>query len=115
MRPSLVAAVALLGLVTGCDGGGDRPKGGAKATRAKSGEPVPYVVTGSRTSNDVNLWSDAERSEPKAKHKVPSGTKVKILEKREMPGSRGATMCRVRAATGEEGWIPEKFVEYRDE
>jgi len=74
---------------------------------------VPYVVSGSKNSNTANLWSDAERSAAKPAHKIPSGTKVKILETKELDRSRGGTVYRVKAVTGEEGWIPEKFVEFR--
>jgi len=113
MRIWATAAAAILALVAGC--GGDAPrKQKAPKPKAKSAQAW-YALSGSRTSNNVSLWSDAERSESKPKHKIPDGTKVTIIKRDEQPKSRGSTMCLVRAVTGEEGWIPEKFLEQRDE
>jgi hypothetical protein len=107
-------AMAALALTAGACGGRERLERKLKASQEAEIPKVPYVVSGSRTGTTVNLWSDSGRTESKPAHKIPSGTKVKILETKEESKSRGGTMCRVRAVTGEEGWIPDKFIEYRE-
>lgn len=85
------------------------------AKRAQKAEipKVPYLVNPKSPLPDVRLWRDAERSDKLPTHKVPKETKIKILEFKEMPRTRGATMYKVKCVTGEEGWVPHFCVEFR--
>jgi hypothetical protein len=59
------------------------------------------------------LWRNAERSDKKGIARVPKGTKCKILKTKELERTRGGTMYKVKAVTGEEGWIPGFCIEFR--
>ena len=111
MRRIVVGLVLGACTVTGCGGNRKAWSDARKDREAAEVPKVPYLVQAG--SPMVNLWSDKGRTEPKARHHVPAGTKCQILESEDVDKSRGKTMYRVRVPTGEEGWVPSMCIEYR--
>ena len=75
---------------------------------------VPYLVNPRSSDPDIGLWSDAERSAKAPQHRVASGTRVRVIDKKELPRSRGKTMHLVETKDGRKGWVPEFCIEYRE-
>lgn len=115
MRSTLtfaLAAVMLLVLAAGC---GKRKTWTSvrKAQDEKDVPKVPYLVNSKSRNPEVVLWRTPERTAKKGIARVPNGTKCKILDSKEMARTRGKTMYKVKAVTGEEGWCPGFCIEYR--
>jgi len=85
----------------------------AKDQGKKEIPKVPYIVNPRSPAPDVVLWRKAERSAKKGIHHVPKGTKCKIIDNKELDRTRGGTMYKVKAVTGEVGWIPHFCIEFR--
>ena len=85
----------------------------AKDQAKKEVKKVPYIVNPRSQAPDVVLWAKAERSAKKGIHKVAKGTKCKIVDNKELDRTRGGTMYKVKAVTGEVGWVPHFCVEFR--
>lgn len=109
---TILLAVAIAGLaVPGCGGRGKTWSDARKEREAAEIPKVSYLVQdGSPT---VNLWSDSGRTAKSPTHRVPAGTKCQILVSEDVDKSRGKTMHRVRAVTGEEGWVPDQCIDWR--
>jgi len=110
-----LCTLALVGVVLGAVGCEVESWSQAAKRANKADIPkVPYLVNPKSPLPEVRLWRDAERSDKNPTHKVPKDTKIaKIIETKEMPRTRGATMYKVKCVTGEEGWVPHFCVEYR--
>ena len=74
---------------------------------------VPYIVNPRSALPLVVLWASAERTAKKGIAYVSKGTRCTLLESKELPRTRGGTMYKVRADSGEEGWIPHFCLEFR--
>lgn len=115
MRPLLtfsLAALMLLVLAVGC--GNRKTWKGMRDAADKNAIPkVPYIVNPKSKMPEVVLWRDAGRTDKKGVARVPKGTKCKVIATKEVDRTRGGTMYKVKAATGEEGWIPGFCIEYR--
>lgn len=70
-----------------------------------------YIVNPKSKAPTVVLWRTAERTAKKGIAYIPKGTKCTLLDAKDM--GRGAYMYKVRAVTGEEGWIPFFCLEFR--
>ncbi len=107
-----IAALMLLVLTVGC--GKRKTWTDARKAREKRDIPkVPYIYN-SRTKNpECVLWRNAERSDKKGVARVPNGTKCKIIGSKELDRTRGGTMYKVKAVSGETGWVPGFCIEYR--
>jgi hypothetical protein len=110
-----LCTLAVVGIALGAFGCEHRSWADAAKAREKADIPkVPYLVNSRSQLPEVRLWRDAERTDKLPTHKVAQGTKIaKILDSKEMPRTRGATMYKVRCVSGEEGWVPHFCVEYR--
>ena len=112
MQKIIVVTLALVAaLGAGCTRRGitDIQKANAKAAIPK----VPYLVNDRSEAPVVVLCNDAERSAKLGSAHVPKGTKCKIVDNKEMDRTRGGTMYKVQAVTGETGWVPHFCVEFR--
>ena len=83
------------------------------AAKPRASGNVPYIVNPKSRMPEVVLWQTAERSGKRGIARVPKGTKCRVLETKELARNRGGTMYKVRAVTGEEGWIPGFCIEFR--
>ena len=74
---------------------------------------VEVLIDRQSAPSMVALWGDAAKSGGTPTARVKNGTRCQVLETRPIPGER-EQMCRVKAATGEEGWVVNTLIEWRE-
>ena len=115
MRPLFTFSLALLILLVFTVGCGKRKtwKGMRDRADRRAIPKVPYIVNPKSRMPEVVLWRNSGRTDKKGIARVPKGTKCTILKSKDVDRTRGATMYKVKAVTGEVGWIPQFCIEYR--
>ena len=86
---------------------------GAPVARPAAPARVPYIVSPNATGFFVSLWASADGSSEVAATSVPKGTRCTVLETKELAGDQGGTWYRVRAVSGEVGWLREHCLDFR--